>query len=66
MKADVRGCTLDKDDYLLRLRKIEGQVRALRRLIEDDTYCIDILTRRRTRRRRPGAAINVMTQLGVP
>jgi DNA-binding FrmR family transcriptional regulator len=43
-EADMRGYTLDKDDYLLRLRKIEGQVRGLQRLVEDDTYCIDILT----------------------
>jgi DNA-binding FrmR family transcriptional regulator len=40
----VRGYTLDKDGYLLRLRKIEGQVRGLQRLVEDDTYCVDILT----------------------
>lgn len=40
----MRGYTLDKEDYLTRLRKIEGQVRGLQRLIEDDTYCIDILT----------------------
>jgi DNA-binding FrmR family transcriptional regulator len=39
----MRGYTLE-DDYLLRLRKIEGQVRGLQRLVEDDTYCIDILT----------------------
>ena len=40
----MRGYTMDKDDYLLRLRKIEGQVRGIQRLVEDDTYCIDILT----------------------
>jgi DNA-binding FrmR family transcriptional regulator len=40
----MRGYTLDKDDYLTRLRKIEGQVRGLQRLVEEDTYCIDILT----------------------
>jgi DNA-binding FrmR family transcriptional regulator len=40
----VRGYTLDKDDHLRRLRKIEGQVRGLQRLIQEDTYCIDILT----------------------
>ena len=40
----MRGYTLDKDDYLSRLRKIEGQVRGLQRLIEQDTYCIDVLT----------------------
>jgi CsoR family transcriptional regulator, copper-sensing transcriptional repressor len=40
----VRGYTMNKDDYLKRLRRIEGQVRGLQRLIEEDTYCIDILT----------------------
>jgi DNA-binding FrmR family transcriptional regulator len=40
----MRGYTLDKDDYLIRLRKIEGQVRGLQRLVDEDTYCIDILT----------------------
>ena len=40
----MRGYTLDKDDYLTRLRKIEGQVRGLQRLVDEDTYCIDILT----------------------
>ena len=33
-----------KDDYLKRLRRIEGQVRGLQRMVEDDKYCIDILT----------------------
>jgi DNA-binding FrmR family transcriptional regulator len=40
----MRGYTLDKDAYLARLRKIGGQVRGLERLIEEDTYCIDVLT----------------------
>ena len=40
----MRGYTLDKDAYLIRLRKIEGQVRGLQRLVDEDTYCIDILT----------------------
>ena len=34
----------DKDELLGRLRKIEGQVRGLQRMIERDDYCIDILT----------------------
>ncbi len=34
----------NKDDYLKRLRRIEGQIRGLQRMIEDDQYCIDILT----------------------
>lgn len=33
-----------KDDYLKRLRRIEGQARGLQRMVEEDTYCIDILT----------------------
>ncbi len=34
----------DKDAYLARLRRIEGQARGLQRMVEEDTYCIDILT----------------------
>ena len=33
-----------KDDYLARLRRIEGQARGLQRMVEDEKYCIDILT----------------------
>ena len=40
----THGYSLSKDDYLVRLRRIEGQVRGLQRLIDDDTYCIDVLT----------------------
>ena len=35
---------MTKDDYLRRLRRVEGQVRGLQRLIDEDTYCIDVLT----------------------
>jgi CsoR family transcriptional regulator, copper-sensing transcriptional repressor len=35
---------MTKDDYLGRLRRIEGQVRGLQRMIEEDVYCIDVLT----------------------
>jgi CsoR family transcriptional regulator, copper-sensing transcriptional repressor len=38
------GYTHDKDNYAKRLRRIEGQVRGLARMIEEDEYCIDILT----------------------
>ena len=38
------GYTPDKEDYLRRLRRIEGQVRGLQRMIENDEYCIDVLT----------------------
>ncbi|MBA2530951.1 MAG: metal-sensitive transcriptional regulator [Nocardioidaceae bacterium] len=34
----------DKDAYLKRLRRIEGQVRGLHRMVEQEQYCIDILT----------------------
>lgn len=40
----MRGYTMRKDDYRNRLRRIEGQVRGLQRMIEDDEYCIDVLT----------------------
>ncbi len=40
----MRGYTMDKDEYLKRLRRIEGQVRGLQRQVDDDTYCIDVLT----------------------
>ncbi|GAA5146777.1 metal-sensitive transcriptional regulator [Nocardioides marinquilinus] len=33
-----------KDDYLKRMKRIEGQVRGIERMIENDTYCIDVLT----------------------
>jgi CsoR family transcriptional regulator, copper-sensing transcriptional repressor len=33
-----------KDDYLKRLRRIEGQIRGLQRMVEGEKYCIDILT----------------------
>jgi CsoR family transcriptional regulator, copper-sensing transcriptional repressor len=35
---------MSKDDLLKRLRRVEGQVRGLQRMVEDDTYCIDVLT----------------------
>ena len=40
----MRGYSIDKDDYLKRLRRIEGQIRGLQRMVEEDTYCIDVLT----------------------
>jgi DNA-binding FrmR family transcriptional regulator len=40
----VYGYSENKDSYLLRLRRIEGQVRGLQRMVEEDKYCIDILT----------------------
>ena len=40
----IRGYTMDKADYVKRLKRIEGQVRGLQRMVDEDTYCIDILT----------------------
>jgi CsoR family transcriptional regulator, copper-sensing transcriptional repressor len=40
----MHGYTADKDDYLKRLRRIEGQVRGIARMVEQDQYCIDVLT----------------------
>jgi DNA-binding FrmR family transcriptional regulator len=40
----MNGYSASKDDYLKRLRRIEGQVRGLQRMVEEDTYCIDVLT----------------------
>jgi DNA-binding FrmR family transcriptional regulator len=38
------GYIHSKDDYLRRLRRIEGQARGLQRMVEEEKYCIDILT----------------------
>src|SRR5690625_4432881 len=38
------GYTPEKDAYLKRMRRIEGQVRGIARMVESDTYCIDVLT----------------------
>jgi DNA-binding FrmR family transcriptional regulator len=40
----VRGYTGRKDDIERRLRRIEGQVRGLQRMVAEDAYCIDVLT----------------------
>ena len=44
MTGTVPGYADDKDRVLKRLRRIEGQVRGLQRMVEDDRYCIDVLT----------------------
>jgi DNA-binding FrmR family transcriptional regulator len=40
----TRGYTMHKEDLLKRLRRVEGQVRGLQRMVDNDEYCIDILT----------------------
>jgi DNA-binding FrmR family transcriptional regulator len=42
--AQQPGYLENKDAILNRLSRIEGQVRGLRRMVEDETYCIDVLT----------------------
>ncbi|WP_262851204.1 metal-sensitive transcriptional regulator [Mumia quercus] len=44
MSTHAPGYSADKDAVLKRLRRIEGQVRGLQRMVEEDTYCIDVLT----------------------
>ena len=44
MPGTQPGYITEKQALLNRLRRIEGQVRGLQRMVEDDTYCIDILT----------------------
>src|SRR3989449_7905833 len=43
-ETHVYGYTKDKDAVVKRLHRIEGQVRGIERMVEDDRYCIDILT----------------------
>jgi DNA-binding FrmR family transcriptional regulator len=40
----ARGYTATKDQLLARLRRIEGQIRGLQGMVEEDRYCIDVLT----------------------
>jgi CsoR family transcriptional regulator, copper-sensing transcriptional repressor len=40
----MHGYTENKDAHLRRLRRIEGQIRGLARMVENDEYCIDVLT----------------------
>jgi DNA-binding FrmR family transcriptional regulator len=40
----VPAYSSSKDDLLKRLRRVEGQIRGLERMVEADTYCIDVLT----------------------
>ncbi|WP_432152582.1 metal-sensitive transcriptional regulator [Streptomyces sp. bgisy029] len=40
----IHGYHHQKDEHLKRLRRIEGQIRGLQRMVDEDVYCIDILT----------------------
>ena len=43
-KTETHGYAADKEALLRRLSRIEGQVRGIARMVEDDRYCVDILT----------------------
>jgi DNA-binding FrmR family transcriptional regulator len=43
-EADVHGYTKDKEALVKRLHRIEGQVRGVEKMVDDNRYCIDILT----------------------
>jgi CsoR family transcriptional regulator, copper-sensing transcriptional repressor len=47
-----------KDELLARLRRVEGQIRGIARMIEDDTYCIDVLTQ-------VSAAVSALEKVGL-
>ena len=44
MATQARGYTATKEDLLVRLARIEGQVRGVARMVEEDRYCIDVVT----------------------
>jgi DNA-binding FrmR family transcriptional regulator len=44
MSAPTRGYTATKPELVTRLRRVEGQVRGVQKMVEEDRYCIDVLT----------------------
>ena len=42
--TESRGYTATKEQLLTRLNRVEGQIRGIRKMVEDDRYCIDVLT----------------------
>jgi DNA-binding FrmR family transcriptional regulator len=42
--STTRGYSATKDQLITRLRRIEGQVRGIQRMVDDDRYCIDVVT----------------------
>jgi len=44
ISSTPRGYSATKDQRLKRLRRVEGQVRGLERMVEDERYCIDVVT----------------------
>ena len=44
MATETRGYTATKDQLIARLRRVEGQVRGVEKMVEEDRYCVDVLT----------------------
>ena len=44
MLAPMAGYAMNKDDLLTRLKRAEGQIRGIAQMVEDDRYCVDVLT----------------------
>ena len=44
MATETRGYTASKDQLQGRLRRVEGQVRGIQKMVDEDRYCIDVLT----------------------
>jgi len=44
METTERGYSATKDQLVNRLRRVEGQVRGVQRMVEEDRYCVDVLT----------------------
>lgn len=42
--GDTRGYTASKDQLLKRLNRVEGQVRGVAKMVEDDRHCVDVIT----------------------
>jgi DNA-binding FrmR family transcriptional regulator len=42
--TETRGYSATKDQLLTRLKRIEGQVRGIQGMVEDDRYCVDVIT----------------------
>ncbi len=43
-ETDTRGYSATKEQLLKRLHRVEGQVRGIERMVEEDRYCIDVVT----------------------
>jgi CsoR family transcriptional regulator, copper-sensing transcriptional repressor len=61
--SPVHGYAERRDELLTRLRRIEGQVRGLQRMLEEDRYCIDVLTQISSATRAlQGVAVNLLDE----